>query len=90
MMLNIGSSIYDVSILISFFFISSKHGVNINGINTFISSYYEKDEKIKKEEIPLIKKCALEWINYLINEKKISTSLIEVFETKFKLINEIL
>lgn len=83
-----GSAVYDISILISTFFFSKKRGIDIEGMNKFIDEYYGKDETLKRDEVPLIKTCALQWINYLLDENKISESLIDSFNTKIKLINE--
>lgn len=83
-----GSAVYDISILISTFFFSKKRGIDIEGMNKFIDEYYGEDETLKKDEVPLIKTCAIQWINYLLDENKISESLIDSFNTKIKLINE--
>ena len=83
-----GSAVYDISILISTFFFSKKRGIDMEGMNKFIDEYYGEDESLKKDEVPLIKKCAIQWINYLLEENKISKSLIDSFNTKIKLINE--
>ena len=60
---------------------------NVYVINCKFNNYGE-DESLKKEEVPLIKKCAIQWLNYLLEENKISKSLIDSFNTKIKLINE--
>lgn len=83
-----GSAVYDISILITTFFFSKKRGVDLEGMNKFIDEYYGEDETLKKDEVALIKKCAIQWINYLLEENKISESLINTFNSKIKLINE--
>ena len=83
-----GSAVYDISILISTFFFSKKRGIDIEGMNKFIDEYYGEDEILKEDEVPLIKKCAIQWINYLLEENKISETLINTFNSKIKLINE--
>ena len=83
-----GSAIYDISILISTFFFSKKRGVDMIGMNKFIDEYYGKDDELKKVEVPLIKESAIQWIKYLLEEDKISESLIDSFNTKIKLISE--
>ncbi len=42
----------------------------------------------KRKCIPMIKKCAVEWIDYLISNNKIDISLIDSFKTKRRLIEE--
>ncbi len=83
-----GSAVYDLAILISTFFFSKKRGVDMVGMNKFLDEYYGDDEMLKKEEIPLIKMCAIQWINYLLENSKVSESLIDSFNVKIKLINE--
>ncbi|MBQ8299131.1 MAG: phosphotransferase [Clostridia bacterium] len=83
-----GSAIYDVSILISTFFFSKKRGVDMNGMKRFIDIYYGEDDELKEAEVPLIKECAIQWIKYLLDENKISNSLVDSFNEKIKLINE--
>ena len=81
-----GSSIYDVSILIALLFISKSRGIDIIGIKTFINSYYGKDESLRQSEIKLIKKCAIEWIDYTLNKQEFEPSTKESFEIKKKLL----
>ena len=83
-----GSAVYDISILITTFFFSKKRGVDLEGMNKFIDEYYGEDETLKKDEVALIKICAIQWINYLLEENKISETLIDTFNDKIKLINE--
>ena len=83
-----GSAVYDISILISTFFFSKKRGIDIEGMEKFVDNYYGKDENLKRYEVPLIKTCAIQWINYLLDENKINESLVDSFNTKIKLINE--
>lgn len=83
-----GSAVYDIAILISTFFFSKKRGIDLIGMHKFLDAYYVDDEMLKKEEVPLIKKCAIQWINYLLENDRVKESLIDSFNTKIKLINE--
>jgi Ser/Thr protein kinase RdoA (MazF antagonist) len=83
-----GSAVYDISILISFFFFSKSHGIDIDGMRRFIDDYYGDDIKLKNDEVPFIKSCALQWIEYLLNNNKLDPSLIDSFKAKRKLLIE--
>ncbi len=83
-----GSAIYDISILIAFFFFSETRGVDLEGMHTFLDSYYEEDEVLKNEEIKHIKVCVTQWVDYLTSNKELPDDLIECFKTKCKMINE--
>ena len=81
-----GASIFDVSILIALLFISKKYGINNESIKLFIDSYYKDDTELKQKEIPLIKECAINWIDYILDNNQFDTSTNESFEIKKKLI----
>ena len=85
-----GESVIDISILIALFFVSSKIGVDLDGIRYFIDSYYGDDVVLKNEESCFIKQCALKWIDYTLENNEFESSLIENFELKKKLIKEYL
>ena len=60
----------------------------MDGVNTFVNEYYrDKNENIN-EKIKLIKKYALKWIDYILDENEFDTSTTESFEVKRKLIIE--
>ena len=77
-----GPAICDISIIISFLFISKKRGIDNKGIKIFIDSYYENDLDLKTKEMKYLKEYALKWINYLQDNNEFDTSLKESFETK--------
>lgn len=83
-----GSAIYDISILISTFFFSEIRGVDKKGMKIFLDEYYGEDASLKNEEMPMIKRCAIQWIDYLINNNRVNSSLIESFKKKRELIEE--
>lgn len=83
-----GSAIYDIAILISFFFLSTSRGIDFKNINFLIDSYYGEDASLKEAEVPLIKNCAIQWVDFLLIQTKLSASLINTFEAKRKLILE--
>lgn len=85
-----GESVIDISILIVLFFVSSKIGVDLDGIRYFIDSYYGDDVVLKNEESCFIKQCALKWIDHTLENNEFESSLIENFELKKKLIKEYL
>ena len=85
-----GESVIDISILIALFFVSSKIGVDIDGIRYFVDSYYGDDVDLKTKESCVIKQCALKWIDYTLENNEFESSLIENFELKKKLIKEYL
>ncbi len=83
-----GNPICDISILIANLFFSKTYGVDMDGVNTFVNEYYrDKNENIN-EKIKLIKKYALKWIDYILDENEFDTSTTESFEVKRKLIIE--
>lgn len=82
-----GPSIYDVAILISLLFISKKYGINKEGMETFINTYYE-DETIKNEEVPYLKECAIKWLDYTIKTNNFDASIKESFEIKKQLLEQ--
>lgn len=81
-----GPAIYDISIFITFFFISTNRGVDIEKINDFLTEYYLGNEKIKNRELPFISSCALEWIDYILNQNTLDKSMIEIFKKKKEII----
>ena len=85
-----GESVIDISILIALFFVSSKTGVDLDGIRYFVDSYYGDDVDLKTKESCFIKQCALKWIDYTLENNEFESSLIENFELKKKLIKEYL
>ena len=85
-----GESVIDISILIALFFVSSKTGVNLEGIRYFVDSYYGDDVDLKTKESCFIKQCALKWIDYTLENNEFESSLIENFELKKKLIKDYL
>lgn len=85
-----GPSIYDITIAISLLFFSKSRGAELDGVKTFIDSYYENDYINKEKEVPFIKSIALKWIDYLINENDFDTSTKESFEVKRNLISKYL
>ena len=85
-----GEAVIDISILIALFFVSSKTGVNLDGIRYFVDSYYGDDVDLTTKESCFIKQCALKWIDYTLENNEFESSLIENFELKKKLIKEYL
>lgn len=80
-----GDSICDVAILLSFFFISKKRGVDNKKINIFLDNYYDKCEKeLKDEELRYIKTYIKCWVDYLIDRHEFESSLKSSFELKKK------
>lgn len=84
-----GDSVCDVAILISFLFVSKKRGINNDGINIFIDSYYGEDNELRNKEIPYIRLYIKDWINYLLDGHKFDTSLQASFEFKKESADEI-
>lgn len=85
-----GPSICDISIIISFLFLSKKRGIDSENIKNFIDSYYGDELELKKKEIKYLKEYALKWIDYLQYNNEFDTSLKESFETKRNLIEKYL
>ena len=83
-----GPSICDVAIIIALLFFSKKRGIDKKSINTFIDTYYGKDEKLKLKEIKYIKEIAINWINYTLDNNNFKPSTTESFEIKKKLIQD--
>lgn len=83
-----GPSICDVAIIISFLFISKSRGMDKEGLNLFIDSYYGEDLELKREEIVLIPDYVRKWIEYLMDGHEFDTSTKESFKVKKKLIEE--
>lgn len=85
-----GPSICDVAILLATLFFSKKHGVNIKGAQYFIDEYYKDIPERKIKELPLIKKYALDWIDYILGGNEFDTSTNESFIVKKELIKQFL
>ncbi len=83
-----GASVCDVAILISNLFFSKTRGVDLKGMQCFIDEYYANEIELKKQEETLIKKYALEWINYILSGNEFDTSTTESFEVRKRLISE--
>ena len=80
-----GDSICDVAILLSFFFISKKRGIDNKKINIFLDNYYDECEKeLKNEELRYIKMYIKSWVDYLLDGHKFDSSLKSSFEFKKK------
>lgn len=79
-----GDSVCDVAIIISLIFISKKNGFNIEGAKCFLEEYYSKNEEERVIEESLIKKYAIEWVDYILNNNQFDSSLRESFEFKRK------
>lgn len=85
-----GPSICEVAIIISLLFLSKKRGVNKEGMDLFIDSYYGNDTILKQKELKYLKEYALKWVDYILDNNNFDTSLKESFEVKKKLIMEYL
>ncbi|MBQ2946507.1 MAG: phosphotransferase [Bacilli bacterium] len=83
-----GSSVCDVAILVALLFFSKNRGVDIEGLNVFIDSYYGKDLSLKLNEIKHIREIAINWVNYTLENNEFNASTTESFEVKKKLIEE--
>lgn len=83
-----GKSVCDIAILIANLFFTKTRGIDLEGMKEFVDQYYMNDLELKKEEVPLIKKCALEWIKYILEGNEFDTSTTESFKVRYKLINE--
>lgn len=80
-----GDSVCDVAILLSFFFVSKKRGVDNKKINIFLDNYYDKCEKeLKNEESRYIKTYIKCWVDYLLDGHEFESSLKSSFEFKKK------
>ena len=83
-----GPSVCDVAILLALLFFSKKRGVDKNSLNVFIDTYYGKNLDLKLEETEYIKRLAINWINYTLENNEFNPSTTESFEVKKKLIEE--
>ena len=83
-----GPAVCDVAICISILFFSKKRGVDINKTKRFIDEYYSNEPIVKQTELPLIKECAINWIDYILNNNRFDTSTTESFVIKRKLVEE--
>ena len=77
-----GDCVLDIAIAISLLFISKKNGFEINKTTIFLNEYYGEDKTIRQKEEPLLKKYAIEWINYILNNNEFDSSLKNSFENK--------
>lgn len=84
-----GPAICDVAIAVTNLFISKANGADINGIKCFIDSYYGIDDKIKKEELPLIKEIATTWLKSILNNSNFDMQLKAGIENKLYWIDKI-
>lgn len=85
-----GGSVCDVAILIANLFFSKTRGVDIEGMQTFIEKYYGNNNELKNIEQPLIKKYALNWINYILNDNEFDSSTKDSFNVRYDLIDKYL
>lgn len=81
-----GPTIVDVAIAISLLYFSKSRGVDTIGLNAFLDEYYD-DEKLRKEEVPYLRECALNWINYIMTNNQFDSSTTESFEIRKNLID---
>lgn len=81
-----GPSVYDVAITSSLLFFSRKRGVDEESLKIFIDTYYENNDDIKIIEFPLIKKVAINWVNYVLDNNEFDSSLKESFNIKKELL----
>ena len=83
-----GSAVYDIAILIATFFFSKSRGIDIEGMQKFLTEYYGEDTDLKEKEVKLIKQSAIQWIDYLLKYERLKPSLIDSFNVKKQIINE--
>ena len=81
-----GPSVYDVAITSALLFFSKKRGLDENNLELFIESYYENNKNLKEKEFPLIKKIAINWVNYILDNNEFDSSLKESFNIKKELL----
>ena len=85
-----GDSICDISILLSFLFVSKKRGIDNKNIKLFLDNYYREDEvDLRNEESSYIKKYMYNWINYILDNHEFDSSLKDSFLFKMDSINNI-
>lgn len=83
-----GQSICDVSIAIANLFFSKTRGADIEGLKTFIDSYYEDDLELKNREVKYIKSYAITWINYIMAGNQFDSSTVESLDIRKELIEK--
>ncbi len=81
-----GPCIIDVAIIISLLFFSKTRGVNKEGLNIFLREYYNPLELDKN--LPFVKKYALRWIDYVIDNNNFDSSTQDSFIIRRNLIDE--
>ncbi len=82
-----GPTIVDVAVAISLLYFSKSRGIDVNGLKAFLNEYYD-NEKIKKEETPYLKECAIKWIEYIMDNNQFDSSTTESLEIRKELIEE--
>lgn len=80
-----GPTVVDVGIAISLLYFSKSRGVDTEGLKAFLDEYYD-NEKLRKNEIPYLKTCALKWIDYIMDNNQFDSSTTESFEIRKNLI----
>lgn len=80
-----GPTVVDVAIVISLLYFSKSRGVDAEGLNAFLNEYYD-NEKLRKNELPYLKTCALKWIDYIMDNNQFDSSTTESFEIRKNLI----
>lgn len=83
-----GKSICDVAIAIANMFFSKTRGADIEGLTTFINSYYEDDLDLKEKEMKYIKQYAITWINYVMDGNEFDSSTVESFDIRKELMEK--
>ena len=84
-----GSAVSDVAIALTNLFISRANGADIDGMKLFVNAYYNEDVSLKKVEMPLVKKAALEWLQRTLNNEKLGSSIIEGLNNKINIWNHL-
>ena len=84
-----GEAIIDVAILITNLYFSKTRGAHIEGVKTLVEEYYKNDNENKTKEIVLIKKAAIMWINYILNENEFDSSTKDSLEVRKNLIEKV-
>lgn len=80
-----GPTIIDVAIVVSLLYFSKSRGVDREGLKAFIDEYYS-DKELRREELPYLKKYALRWINYIIENNQFDSSTTDSFKIRKNLI----
>ena len=84
-----GASVCDVAIAITNLFISRANGLDKDGVDTFIDSYYKEDTSLKEKELPMIKEAALMWLNSIIDNPNFDTSTRAGLQNKIEQMNKL-